>query len=61
MKFTYSTPTPYTFITVIPIIFNRDTHEFYHLYVPKYREVQLKNGQLFASFAYILSEALSKI
>lgn len=61
ISFKYSTETPYTFITIVPIIYKKKTHEFYHLYIPKYHEVQLKNGQLFSGLTNVVSEILSKI
>lgn len=42
-------------------MYNKNTHEFYHFYVPKYHEVQLKNGQVFAGLTFILGEIASKI
>ena len=45
----------------MPVIYHRSTRAYYHLFVPKYAPVQLKNGEAFSSLTFFLGDVALQI
>ena len=59
--FKYPTSSPYNFITIVPVIYHRANRAYYHLYVPRYTPMQLKNGEVFSSLTFFLADVAMRV
>lgn len=56
LTFKYKTRSPYNFLTIVPVIYEKKTQTTFHKAMPKYIPIELKDGQLYSAASYFLGE-----